>query len=305
MVETSIKIASVILLITALYACNNAKPGKVDRVAIQDTLEVWADTGLRVIVNEQKKAFENAYNNAILDIRYMHEDSIVKALINNTVDVAFLQRRLTADELGYLEKKEHFRPKEYLFAHNAMILVASEAYPQDFIAKNTLKAYFKGNASKDFRLIFENTGCQAITYMQQQFLVTNEEMSKAFAKNNLNSLLAQLRSDPQAIGVMPFSYIADIESASTIEMLQGLKVLGVQYADSTGKMVTIYPSQETITTKEYPFISPAMFVNCNMDKKGGTTFVNYLFKPKAQRLILKCGIVPAIFPGREVKIITK
>ncbi|MES2616889.1 MAG: substrate-binding domain-containing protein [Bacteroidota bacterium] len=305
MLKNKVKVIYGLLILTVMYACNAGQSDKAGSVGAKDTLEVWADTGLRVMANEHKKAFENSYNNAILNIHYMHEDSIVKGLINNRVNAAFLQRNLTAEEAGYLEKKEKFKPKEYVFAYSAMVLVASESYPDDFISKDAIRDYFKTNKPHTFRVVFENSQGQAIHYMQKRFNITNEELSKAFAKNNLNALLSQLRSDPQSIGILPFSYISDIESQATIEMLNGLKVLGVQYADSTGKTVMFYPSQETIATKEYPFISPMLFMNCNMDKKGGTTFINYLFKPKAQRLVLKCGIVPAIFPGREVKIITQ
>jgi ABC-type phosphate transport system substrate-binding protein len=93
-----------------------------------------------------------------------------------------------------------------------------------------------------------------------------------------------------------------VESDSTAAFLKDLKVLPVTAADSTGTIYTTLPTQSSISTKEYPMISPIVLVNCGMEKKSGTNFVNFLFKTKAQRLILKCGLSPAIFPGREVII---
>ena len=88
-------------------------------------------------------------------------------------------------------------------------------------------------------------------------------------------------------------------------MLEGLKVFSIICLDSNKKSISVIPSQSSIASKEYPLINPIVFVNSNMPFKSGINFVNYLYKPRAQRLTLKLGLCPAIFPGREIKINTK
>jgi phosphate transport system substrate-binding protein len=126
-----------------------------------------------------------------------------------------------------------------------------------------------------------------------------------YTQNSPKELFAYLKAYPNSIGVIPFSYISDVESESIAEMLIGLKVLSVNYSDSSKKRITVLPSQSSIATNEYPLITPIVFINSNMPFKSGINFVNYLYKPRAQRLVLKLGLCPAIFPGREIKINTK
>lgn len=294
-----------IMIAVALSACsggnNNAK---TKAGALKDTLIVWADTGMQVIANEQKEVFEHNYNQIAIEIRYMQEDDIIKGLLNNIVNTAFLQRPLTEREYSYISESEKFKPMQYTFGYSAMVLLASEQYSSDYISEEQLGNYFKGKGPAGLSLIFENSKSQAISFFLQHYKLSPEEMKRAYAKAHLNDLLTQLRNDPNAVGVIPFTYIAEADIPATKTLLQGLKILEVEYSDSTGKILREAPSQETIATKAYPFINPLLFVNCNMDKKSGNTFINYMFTERGQRLMLKCGIVPAIFPGREIKITT-
>lgn len=285
-------------------ACSN-KPATVKaEQEKQDTLVIWVDTSLGVIANEQKKAFENVYTTPVLSLVYKNESEIIQALMNNQVSCAILQRKLSENEVAYLQRKEEFMPKQYVFGYDAYVCISSRRSPIENISTGEIKNYFAGKNKSKFTLSVENSRCQTAQFLKTEFSLSNEQLGLAFANNNFVELLNYLRTNPNAIGIIPFSYISDIEAEGTVKLLDSLKVLPVKYLDSTQKTLVFKPSQETITTREYPWITPMVLVNCNMEKKSGTNFVNYIFKPKAQRLILKCGLTPAIFPGREVNINT-
>jgi phosphate transport system substrate-binding protein len=299
-----LKINCFLLFLVLVSACTNQPAAGKGELLKADTLVIWADTSLRVIVNEQKKAFENIYTNPVLSIIYMNENQIVKGLMSNKVNAAVLHRSLTANESALLESREDFLPRQYVFAYDAFVCIASDRSSFSSISMTDLLEYFTNNSAAKFSLAMENPNAQSIQFLKKKFSLQNEQLSRAYANKSLNDLLAYLRRDPNAIGIIPFAYISDIEAESTIQLLENLKVLPVMYKDSTQKTRLVDPSQETIATREYPLLAPVVFVNGNMENKSGTNFVNYLFKPRAQRLILRCGLCPAIFPGREVNIQT-
>ncbi len=265
---------------------------------------IWADTSLRVLVNEQKKAFENSYTNPLLEIHYLQEAMIMEKLMKNEANCAILQRNLTANESAFLKDREDFLPKQYVLANDAFAFITNTKNPVASIASGQISEYFRSGKKQDFQLVFESNQCQAIPYFQNRFQLDKKQIASAYVLNNLNELLDYLRSAPNAVGIIPFSYISDTEAKTTVELLKDLKVLSVEYKDSLRVGHVVNPSQESITTGEYPYVMPIVLLNCGFEKKSGITFVNYIMKPKAQRLFLKCGMVPAIFPGREVNINT-
>lgn len=267
-----------------------------------DTITCWADSSVKVIVQEEIKAFENIYKFPRFKTSYLKEDDIIKALLDNKVSVAVLHRMLSENEVNVLRKRENFTPKQYVFAYDAYAFIASDASSFSGIKATELASFFNGKSANTFSLGIENSNAQAKTFLKNYFNLNPTQLSQLFATSSINELMDYVRSNPKAIAVIPFSYISDVESDSTASFLRDLKVLPVTAADSTGTIYTTLPTQSSISTKEYPMISPIVLVNCGMEKKSGTNFVNFLFKTKAQRLILKCGLSPAIFPGREVII---
>lgn len=286
-----------------LSACSgNPAPETKTTGPENDTIICWADSSVKVIVQEEIKAFENIYKFPRFKTSYLKEDDIIKALLDNKVSVAVLHRMLSENEVNVLRKRENFTPKQYVFAYDAYAFIASDASTFSSVKATELASFFKGNLRNTFSLGIENSNAQAKTFLKNYFNLNPTQLSKLFATASVQELMEYVRSNPKAIAIIPFSYISDVESDSTASFLKDLKVLPVTAADSTGTIYTTLPTQSSISTKEYPMISPIVLVNCGMEKKSGTNFVNFLFKTKAQRLILKCGLSPAIFPGREVII---
>ncbi len=294
------------LTVAVLLACSACSPNPADASktteAEIDTIAIWADSSARVIVQEEIKAFENIYKFPRFNPTFLNEDAIIKGLLDNTISLAVLHRMLTEQEIKVLTSRENFKPKQYVFAYDAYAFITSDLSFYETLEANDLERFLKGQSDNTYTLGIENSNAQAKTFLKNHFNLNAAQLSKLFAAKSVEELMAYLRTNPKAIAMIPFSYISDVESDSTATFLKDLKVLPVTAPDSTGKITTTLPTQSSISTKEYPMISPIVLVNCNMEKKSGTNFVNFLFKSKAQRLILKCGLSPAVFPGREVII---
>lgn len=282
------------------YGCsNNSKTTQTNTTT--DTLFIAVDSSLKVAINEHKKAFENSYTNLFVSLVNMQETDIVNQITANKINCAVIQRHLTQNEINFITQKEKLPPKEHILAYNALALLTNAENAKESISVREINQYFNQNTA-NFNLVFESSKCQAIQFIKYYFNLSNTQLAKAYTKNNFNDLMAYIRQDKNAIAIVPYSYIADIENPKTKEMLNDIKILNVNYQDSTDKLQSISPSQESITTKEYPFILPIILVEANLDFKSGTTFVNYIVRDKAQRLFLKLGLTPATFPGREIII---
>lgn len=302
--KTTKHLIHTIALLTIIGACNSnsntSKTTSQNTNTSIDTIDLWVDSSIYTIANEERKSFENVYNFPRLNITSYNEDNIVKGLMDNSVSFAILHRKLNEKEIEYLRKKESFTPKQYEFAYDAYVFLSSDPNRKS-ISYTELQSYFNSD-KQQFSLSIENHNAQAKSFIKTQFNLSNQQLSKLYAAKSLFDLIQKTKQSSNVIAVIPFSYISDVESDSIANLIKGLKVLSVTYADRNGVIRAISPSQETITTKEYPLISPLVLLNCNIKEKSGTNFVNFIFKQKAQRLILKCGLVPAIFPGREILI---
>jgi phosphate transport system substrate-binding protein len=293
-----------VLLLIQFFSCTNSNTPRTKQ-SKADTLLVWADTSLGVFANEHKKAFENAGKPPVISLVYKNEAEIISALLNNKIHAAFLQRLLSPAEAAAIEKLIEFYPKQYTIAYDAFVLVCSNKNSFEGIALADIKSVLKGQKNSTLNFVVENKKALSVQFLKSKFSLSNQQLANLYSKNSTEELFQFLKSNPNSIGVIPFSYICDVESEPIAEMLGGLKVLSISYLDSNNKSMSVIPSQSSIASKDYPLINPIVFINSNMPFKSGINFVNYLYKPRAQRLVLKLGLCPAIFPGREIKINTK
>lgn len=292
-----------VVTISFLMACNQPNANSTEAQSAVDTIDCWVDSSLLVLAREEVKAFDNIYKFPRLDLSAYNESDIVKGLVDNKVNLAILHRLLDSNELAYLSQKEQFKPKQYEFAYDAYVFISAISSGIDSIDYDRISSSLRSKTGAGMTICVENPGAQSLKFLKSHFKLDGEQLKNISSLGSMGAMMNYLRNNPGTFGVIPFSVIADIEAEKTVKFLEGLRVLKVNVRMKPGHVLqAVEPSQSTIATKEYPLISPIVLVNCNMDKKSGTNFVNYIFKTKSQRLIQQFGLCPAIFPGREYLI---
>ena len=283
------------VLIVQLVACNSDAQQQVNHSKTNDTLHVWVDSSLRALVNEEIKSFEGINKPPVIQLHLANEADVFQGMLNNSIDAAVTQRELSATELALIQKQEDFNAKQHIFAKQAFVLIASEQFKSNYIDLASVLSSMTNN--QPHSIVVEASKSSAVKFLMDHFQLS-QQPQYLFAENGLNAMLAYIRSHQNAIGVLPYTYISDVYAQADLPMLKGLKILSIANADST----VIEPSQSSIASGNYPLVNSIVLINANMKQKSGINFVNYLFKPSAQRLILKFGLVPVIFPGRELLI---
>jgi phosphate transport system substrate-binding protein len=139
--------------------------------------------------------------------------------------------------------------------------------------------------------------------MIAQLLGTQTGYSNMFSLGNVDTVVGYIAKNPTAIGFISFAAISDIDEPAAQAILQRVKVLPVAKADSLGKKIVIPMSQSTIASNDYPFQRYVTVVKGNTPELLGTGFVNFLYRSKASRIMLKAGLVPEKMPERQIKIV--
>ena len=216
--------------------------------------------------------------------------------------MVIIGRRLREQERSEILKRTNLQAEEHTFATDAVAVVSGPGLDKDTIAFTTVLSLLT-NASHDYDLVFEGNGSGVINYMFAQIANTSVHPS-AFAAKNIDELADYLRKDKKAIGFIPFSRISDEHDSSATDLLKKVKVLYVSKADSTGRMISATACQSEIADGSYALDRPINLILHTMDDKVGTGFVNFLYKERSGRIILKSGLVPSIMPQRVINVNT-
>lgn len=272
---------------------------------------VLADVDSRPVIEKEAAIFHSYYPKAEIEVRYMTEGELLKAMMNDSVrcvvssvaygpeqQTDFQKRKLTAlpvvpiytDAIAVVVHKDNPIARLDLGQIKALLNGDTTAVQGDSVAEDTsgigsLRAVFPGRGSGVARMLVDSLHLQGI---------------RGGALPDVGSVVAQISRDRTAIGFIPFATISDLDNADMRALREQVKLLPIAFASDSG---AILPSQSTIADGQYP-LRRTMNMLLTEGKSGlGTGFVSFVANHKGQRIILKLGVPPIQVPPRNIEMV--
>ena len=294
-----------------LASCGDPPDPRTDDVPTRGHILILADEDLRDLVEAEEYMFASIYTNAQLDIRYLPEAELLKAVMNDSVRCWIGTVQPGGEQEAYYTKrsvKAHVVP----IAMDGIAVVVNKERKGDYADLETLRGYLTGVTLADtvdgkveqwttHVLINGNGSGIARTLVDSLWPVPPAKLT-ALADADLPSIIEKVASDAAFIGFLPFAAISDLDNPSMKALRDGVKLMPISRTDSSRAFL---PNQSTLADGSYPLRRPVYMVLCEGKSGLGTGFVSFVANHKGQRIILKHGIAPHTVPPREVEIVTQ
>ncbi len=304
MIKKNIHIAFFLVLMgISFMRCSSGSFDKDVENMNKGEIMIYADASYTSLVGELIKSYENVYPEAKIKATYASDREILDAFLQNKTQMIVTGRELNATELAALEKTHKFVPEQFKIATEAIAVITSENNPDSVFDMNEfIKSRNPGYTGKyqNINFVFNKANGSMINQ-----LIENEGASllNMFSLDNKDTLASYIASNDNAIGFISFAEISDMDDPAAQSILKGVKVMSVSKTDLKGITKEYDLSQSTIATNSYPLQRSVTVVKGNIAQLLGTGFVNFLYRSKASRIILKAGLIPAKMPEREIKIV--
>jgi phosphate transport system substrate-binding protein len=266
-------------------------------------LTIYADESYKTLLDELIQSYENIYPESDIIPTYGADDMILNAMLKDATRMMITGRTLTAQELEALEKVNGIAIKQFEIGREAIAVITSVNNPDsifdydEFVASRT--PGYRGRYS-NVGFVFNKKNSGMISDLLPG---TQTNLNNLFSLENTDTLVAYIAANPQTFGFISFAEISDVDAPNAKKLLSANKVLTVAKADSTGSSIVTELSQSTIMTKKYPLLRSVNVVKGNTPQLLGTGFVNFLYRSKASRIMLKEGLIPANMTERKIEIV--
>lgn len=310
-------IAAGLLVLFLLAACGDPPDPRTDDVPTRGHILILADEDLRDLVEAEEYMFESIYTNAQLDIRYLPEAELLKAVMNDSVRCWIGTVQPGGEQEAYYAKRS-VKAHVVRIAMDGIAVVANQtldlnelstgevlhalAYPQTFSAQGWSIPSEDGPLDKP-RSWFASAGSGVARGLIDSLIGSVvEQRIVAMTDPDLPSLIDRVAKDPQALGFVSFCSLSDLDNPKMKALRDRVKLLAISASDSTA---AVLPNQGSLADGSYPLRRPVYMVLCEGKSGLGTGFVSFVANHKGQRIILKHGIAPHTVPPREVEIVTQ
>lgn len=282
-----------LVLVLFVFACQD----KNKETIIKGKASLFVDESIFPIVEDQQAVFETEYD-AKLKLITKSENEIINSLMNDTVKIAVLPRKLSNDELkAFVAKK--INPKMTHFATDAVVFIRNKKSNDTLIALDDVINFMKGNSVNGIKgLVFDNPNSSSVRLISELSSIKVTPQKNIYSFNTNSEVIKYVAENDGMIGVVGINWLTQ----APLDMQNNVDAVTVLSVKDINKQDYIYPSQDNLAQGKYPLARDLYIINCQGYSGLGMGFASFLGGERGQRIVLKSGLLPVRMPSRKIVI---
>lgn len=305
------RLTGLVLSIMALLsvACQDRdKYGKVSDTPTTGKITIVADESLKPIVEAEVATFNALHPKAYITAIYLPEADAINLMLNeDSIKLAVVTRKLTAEERKFLMESVKVRAREEELASSGIALIVNNTNPDTLISIQQIKDLLSGriNTWKDLggksnsgiEIVFDNPNSGLIRQLRDSIARVNTLPANCFAVKNNQAVVDYVAENKNALGLIGLEWISDRDDTTTNNFLNKVRVMAV-----AGDSTHFQPYQAYLALKYYPIMRSIYAINREGRTGLGTGFAAFFASERGQRIVLKAGLVPKTMPVRIIQV---
>lgn len=270
-------------LVLVLAACQSKKD---DRPSIYEgRINVGMDESIFQIIHAETDGYRMHYPRASFINSVMPENTAVKLLLEDSMDVICITRMLNEEELEVLKKREiTYKPAP--MALDAVVLIAHPDAPLANVSLAELQRLFTDEGS-GLKLVFDSGNSSNLNQVLNRLGITDFSRKNVVAAGGNQKVFDWVKKDKNAIGFVGYNLISEKSNEVTRELKSSVKILGVKDQEAV-----VQPSRSTILEQTYPFHRTIYLHTLGSAWGVENGFIRFACSKPGQLIAEKMGLVP-------------
>jgi phosphate transport system substrate-binding protein len=304
-----ILIHSVLFTFCILAACTgrDEKEKPLDTTT-SGSIRIAVDESLKPLLSTEVDTFLGLYKRAHIEVAYSSEADAIQALIDDSVRLVVITRKLLPEEIEPLTKKL-IKVRSVTVAKEGIAVIMNRTHTDSLLSVAQLGEMLRGNINNwkqlypkapaaPIEIVFDQPTSGIMRYLKDSLSIDTLP-SNCFAVNGNPAVVEHVASRPNAIGLIGVSWISDRDDSTSKVFLSRIRLAALS---QTGEGEHYQPYQAYIALKQYPLIREITIISREGWAGLGSGFVAFMAGEKGQRIVLKSGLVPVTMPLRIVDI---
>lgn len=311
----NIRFLLILSLVVFFMACNR-KP----RVYRTDTMtsgvaSVVCDDCFSPIMQEEIGVFEALNGDAKINPVYTDEVTAMNLLLKDSIRLVLAARDLTTQEFELLKSKK-LEPRSNKFAIDGIALIINKQNKDSLLSVSSLKKILSGEI-KDWkslnprsslgkiRVIFDNPNSSTVRYIKDSITGGRPLSADVKAMESNKAVIDFVAKTPNAMGIIGVNWVSNSNDTTNLSFISQIRVMSVSAYEEARIDNSYQPFAAYLALKKYPLVRDIYMITS--DVRGGlpSGFLHFVLGDRGQRIVLKCGLVPATRPMRLVSIKSK
>ncbi|MCZ2101011.1 MAG: substrate-binding domain-containing protein [Chitinophagales bacterium] len=277
----------ILILLIGLASCKQETSIKdFKNSPVVGEAEIWCDESLRNVIEEEVDIFLRAYANARLTVHYAPEMVIKRKFYADSIDVMIISHGLDSIELAGFHQREVW-PRQYVFGKSSIAFIG---HKDRTALKFTYDQMLDMLSSPNYTFAIENKN-SGLAYELTNHLKGKSLSDQVYALESKEAIIAWLDQNPDGIGVIDWSNVADDDDSAAVELLNQVSILQIAGVIPETRDHFYGPEQMNMNGY-YPFTRDLYII-----RRVGITnvtlgFASFVCEDRGQKILLKAGLLP-------------
>lgn len=290
-----------------LLSCQDRdKKGQLLDTPTSGTLKIVADESLRPLIETEIATFNGIYTKANIQAEYLSESDAMDALLNDSVRLAVVTRRLTPEEKKFF-KDNQMSVAQVDVAESGIAIIVHKENRDTLINMSQLAGLLQGKINNwqqlgsrknaGIEIVFDSPKSGLIRHLKDSVAKVQTLPAYCFAVKNNEAVVDHVSKNVNAMGLIGLEWISDRDDSTSNSFLNRVKVMAV-----AGDSTHFQPFQAYIALKYYPLRRTITLINREARSGLNAGFIAFFASERGQRIVLKMGLVPKTMPLRIVQV---
>lgn len=300
------KILTILMLLVALVSCTPRV--EVDHRMHEGNIDFCCDESYANVLAQQVFVFTRTNPGAFIDMTRCTERDALNALLEDSVRLITMTRRLTASEKNRILENQ-LNCNETHIAVDAIAFVVNKNNPDSILTVENIRSILTGEVTRwselfpqsklgKIQVIFDNRNSSTVRYAVDSICAPDALYNGVAAVDNTLQVVNEVSKRRNAIGVIGAGWINALDSAEVRvrDRVSPVRVKKTPDAKAFG------PFQAYIASADYPYFRSIYMINTESNNGLCTGFTIFVAGQRGQKIFEKSNISPARIEERVINL---
>ena len=300
------KILTILMLLVALVSCTPRV--EVDHRMHEGNIDFCCDESYANVLAQQVFVFTRTNPGAFIDMTRCTERDALNALLEDSVRLITMTRRLTASEKNRILENQ-LNCNETHIAVDAIAFVVNKNNPDSILTVENIRSILTGEVTQwselfpqsklgKIQVIFDNRNSSTVRYAVDSICAPDALYNGVAAVDNTLQVVNEVSKRCNAIGVIGAGWINALDSAEVRvrDRVSPVRVKKTPDAKAFG------PFQAYIASADYPYFRSIYMINTESNNGLCTGFTIFVAGQRGQKIFEKSNISPARIEERVINL---
>lgn len=300
------KILTILMLLVALVSCTPRV--EVDHRMHEGNIDFCCDESYANVLAQQVFVFTRTNPGAFIDMTRCTERDALNALLEDSVRLITMTRRLTTSEKNRILENQ-LNCNETHIAVDAIAFVVNKNNPDSILTVENIRSILTGEVTQwselfpqsklgKIQVIFDNRNSSTVRYAVDSICAPDALYNGVAAVDNTLQVVDEVSKRRNAIGVIGAGWINALDSAEVRvrDRVSPVRVKKTPDAKAFG------PFQAYIASADYPYFRSIYMINTESNNGLCTGFTIFVAGQRGQKIFEKSNISPARIEERVINL---